>query len=528
MNLVELLRARASDRTDQPAIIEQRNGSDHALTFGDLWRQSGQAAAMLKHDGIDQGARVLFIAPMSANLYIWLIAVFRIGAAAMFVDPSAGRAHVARSLSRLAPDAFVGTWKAHLLRLAVAELARIPSKYCIGGWVPGASSCSNHRRFAPDETLCAVAESDTALITFTSGSTGAPKIIARSHQFLLAQHRVLEKALDLQAGTVDLTTLPIFLLANLASGLTSVIPAADLRKPGAIDARPVLAQIGRLGIDSSAASPALAERLCDAAQAAHPPELPLRKLFVGGGPVFPGLLERAQRLCRRGEVIAVYGSSEAEPIAHIAASEIGAEDYLAMRQGAGLLAGAPVEEIDMQILPDRWGTPIGPYTRNRFEQECLRDGTIGEIVVCGGHVVGGYLDGSGDAETKFDVDRHRWHRTGDLGRLDDSGRLWLLGRCTAKINDARGTLYPFAVECAARQARGVRNAAICHIDAKRVLVIEMTGKPDSPGELERGLAWAALDLILPLASIPLDARHNAKIDYPALQKLVQSRVKQQF
>jgi len=526
MNLVEQLRASAAARPDQAAIVETRAGIDNTMTFAELWQQSGQAAALLQGDGIGRGDRVLFLAPMSIDLYVWLIGVFRVGAAAMFVDPSAGRAHVARSLSRLAPGAFVGTWKAHLLRLVIRELARVPVKYCLGGWVPGASRCSKLQQVAPEEKLCAVAGSDTALITFTSGSTGAPKVIARSHQFLLAQHQVLEKTLDLQPGKIDLATLPIFLLANLASGLTSVIPDADLRKPGAIDGQPVLAQMTRLGVYSSASSPAFAQRLCDAADATTPAALPLRKLFVGGGPVFPAMLERAQRLIREGSVVAVYGSSEAEPIAHVSAAEISPADYLAMRQGAGLLAGHPVPEIDLRILPDQWGSPVGPYSRDTFTHESLGQGEVGEIVVCGGHVVGGYLDGLCDAETKFDVDRHRWHRTGDLGRLDEQGRLWLLGRCSAKIADSRGTLYPFAIECAARQNAALRGAAICEVAGLRVLVVEFADRMESTTELEKNLAWAKLDRILPVAQIPLDTRHNAKVDYPALLRLVESLLKE--
>ena len=53
-------------------------------------------------------------------------------------------------------------------------------------------------------------------------------------------------------------------------------------------------------------------------------------------------------------------------------------------------------------------------------------GEPGEIVVAGGHVLPGYLNGEGDVETKFEVDGARWHRTGDLGYLDGAGRLWLL------------------------------------------------------------------------------------------------------
>jgi acyl-CoA synthetase (AMP-forming)/AMP-acid ligase II len=330
--------------------------------------------------------------------------------------------------------------------------------------------------------------------------------VVRSHGFLLEQHRVLEHAISLRPGAIDLTTLPIFLLANLASGMTSVIPAGDLRRPGAVDAQPILAQAARLGVESCGSSPAFAERLCVAG------ELPsVRRFYVGGGPVFPNLIARLQQSLPRGEVIAVYGSTEAEPIAHIHASEIAPADYERMRGGGGLLAGRPIEEIELAIVPNRWGQPITSFER-------LAPGHVGEIVVTGGHVVRGYLHGRGDAETKFEANGARWHRTGDLGCLDEQGRLWLLGRCAVAIRDARGALYPFAVECAAQQVPGVRRAALVLAAGKRLLAYEAA--EEIP--LRQALAWAQLDEARRLPSIPLDARHNAKVDYPALERLLAS------
>src|SRR5690606_19153868 len=136
------------------------------------------------------------------------------------------------------------------------------------------------------------------------------------------------------------------------------------------------------------------------------------------------------------------------------------------------------------------------------------------------HVLPGYLHGAGDRETKFRVDGRIWHRTGDAGCLDERGRLWLLGRAQARLSDDRGTLYPFAVEAAACAVAGVRRSALVQVDGKRVLVIEPAAKApsDLPAIISRQLAWAHLDQVRPMKSIPVDKRHNAKIDYPALMQ----------
>jgi acyl-CoA synthetase (AMP-forming)/AMP-acid ligase II len=315
--------------------------------------------------------------------------------------------------------------------------------------------------------------------------------------------------------------LPIFVLANLASGVTSVLPDADLRSPGKIAAGPVLAQIRRHKIETTAASPAFLSRLLDECERAGTAIDSLSRIYLGGAPVFPGLLLKAKRFCPQAEITAVYGSTEAEPMAEIALSDISKEDFDGMEQGKGLLSGRPVSSISLRVIREQWGVPISALEAQTFEDLLLTNGEPGEIVVSGGHVLPGYLKGEGDTETKFEVGGTRWHRTGDLGYIDATGRLWLLGRCNGKIQDARGTLYPFAVECAAMQTIAIRRAALAAIDGRRVLAIEAEGAI-SPDVVLNSLAWAHLDQVVCLDHVPVDKRHNAKVDYVALTRKLRS------
>src|SRR5208282_3898869 len=130
-------------------------------------------------------------------------------------------------------------------------------------WFPGARRLDLRTNASSSREIVPLAAEAPALVTFTSGSTGQPKAAMRTHGFLLAQHRALETSLALRPGQLDLTTLPIFVLANLASGVTSVLPNADLRSPGTIIAGPVLAQIRRHKIETTASSPAFLSRLLD-------------------------------------------------------------------------------------------------------------------------------------------------------------------------------------------------------------------------------------------------------------------------
>lgn len=520
MNLAHTLQEQTRARPNAAAIVDTHCRRSRTTTFAELDLAAARAARLLVRHGLQAGDAVLVFHPMSAELYVALLALFRLRLVAMFLDP---RAHIEQCCALHQPRALIAGTKAHLLRLIVPALRRIPAKFVIGFPVPGAVRWSAADRLEPLDEIRACEPDTPALLTFTSGSTGQPKAAVRSHGFLLAQHRALVASLGLTAGDVDLATLPIVALANLGSGITSLIPDADLRYPGAVDPGPVVAQVLAHRATSSVASPAFFECLVRHASPRGLTLPSLTKLFTGGAPVFPRLLDQLQALAPSAEVVALYGSTEAEPIAHVSRREVGADDMQAMLAGKGLLAGTPVETIRLRILRDQWGQCAGPFTAAVFAAACRGPGEPGEIVVSGEHVLPGYLQGQSDEETKFRVDGTVWHRTGDAGYLDERGRLWLLGRCAARIHDARGDLYPFAAETAVYQDARVRRAAMVTHRGKRVLAVEFyEGQAGTDLDaLRAALAWTQVDEIRPCRRIPVDRRHNAKIDYPSLYRLLE-------
>lgn len=534
MNIANILLHQAEIRPQVPAIID---GRSRPYSFGELQLASSRAARMLRQAGLQPGDAVLVLQPMSAELYMALMGIFQVGAIGMFLDPSAGKEHIDRCCAIYPPQALIASSKAHLLRLISPALRQITLKFTIGFPVPGAIPWKQLQQQQADREIHPCTAATPALLTFTSGSTGKPKAAMRTHGFLLAQHRVLATSLKLTAGERDLTTLPIFLLANLASGMTSIIPNADLRKPGEINAAAVMNQIKTYQPTSTGASPAFLERIAAYCEQHHLQLPSFQKIFSGGAPVFPQLLERLQKLAPQAAVEAVYGSTEAEPIAHITLHEIkpdrppshsdtGKEKEITEKGKIGLLVGVPVPEIQLRIIPNQWEQPIAYLTKEEFIADCLGPGQIGEIVVSGEHVLPGYLHGEGDGETKFRVDGTHWHRTGDAGYIDERGRLWLMGRCSACIQDVRGTIYPFAVECVAHQYPVIRRAAFVSHEGKRILAVELQDKAAAQktlASLKESLHWAHIDAINLYKKIPVDRRHNAKIDYPALKQLLNKK-----
>lgn len=522
MNIVEVLKTQAGERPQSVALIEAQCKNNRSFTYSEIEKASSRAARLLSQAGLCAGDAVLVFQPMSADLYIALLAIFRLKLVAVFIDPSAGIKHIERCCKLIPPKALIATPKAHVLQLRIPALRRIPIKFSTRFRLPGTKSWDRWKQCPENGDIEPCEYNTPALITFTSGSTGEPKVAVRTHGFLLAQHRVLAKQLSLTHEDTVLCTLPIFVLSHLGSGIASLMPHADLRRPGFIDAGPVIRQIQTYKVTHIEASPAFFEpivRYCQTRQITLPG---LKKILTGGGPVFPRMLDQLQHLAPHAEIVAVYGSTEAEPIAQISGDAVGDIERHSMTCGKGLLAGEPIKDIHLRIIPDRWGASRAPLSRSQFDALCLPPGKVGEIVVTGDHVLSGYWKGQGNSETKFSVSEAIWHRTGDAGYLDKKGRLWLLGRCMARIEDQRGILYPFAVESAVSQYPNIRRSACVACKTRRTLAIE----PEHPvsskdmAALKAALSWAAIDRIVALKRIPVDPRHNAKLDYPALTGLL--------
>lgn len=447
MNLVEKL---TDQVPDQVAIIDQ----NRTITFGELNSRIQGGAQLLRRNGFKKGDHVLVLHPITIELYEILLSCFHAGLVVILVDPAKGSDFIKKCLAWLPPKAFIGSPKAQLLRLKYRGIRNAfstgPRLPFTRPWKPAKAS----------EAPTMVEPDSPALITFTSGSTGTPKGIVRSHGFLLAQDRTLGPSLNLQPGQTDLVTLPVFLLSNLAHGVTSVIADTDLTKPGFPDVTKILTQVNAYKITRCTASPAFFKKMPDEFFTS------LVEIYTGGAPVFPCLLSRFPK-----KFHAVYGSSEAEPISHFHGSDLSPEIREIIAQGGGLPAGKPVDQISLRIIDD-------------------------EILVTGAHVLKGYLDGRGDSTTKVEIDGEIWHRTGDAGRIDDQGNLWLLGRHGQKWQD----FYPLQIEAAIPQTCAFY---------KGTLFLE--------SNLKVNLPWAPIKKIRIIEKIPMDSRHNAKVDYEKLK-----------
>ncbi len=468
MSLLETFLATADAHAARAAIID---GRGQVTSFVALAQWSAELATAWRAKGIGKGDRVLMAVPLDAGLYAGLAALWRLGAVAVFPEPAMGLKGLRHAAATMKPKAYLSAGWLAGLRCAVPEL-----------W-------SVTRTLHPDDRAAGAAIVERldvdhpALISFTSGSTGAPKAISRSHGFLMAQHRAVSPMLATErADETDLVAFPVFVLVNLALGVTSVLPCWRVTAHDRADMRTLAAFATTHRVSRMLVPPSICERMTQSGVGVPGN---IRAIFTGGGPVFPDVLLRLAELSPRTAITAVYGSTEAEPIAHISVSEIAAADWAGMREGQGLIAGAPVPQVRLRLIDD-------------------------EITVTGEHVNTSYMDASRNAGTKLTLDGQIWHRTGDAGRLDAQGRLWLLGRLDGRV----GGLSPFCVETAARFWPGLERSALANVGGEAVLAVE--GDTRHLPDWARAGEKLGVARVVALEAIPLDARHRSKVDYTAL------------
>jgi acyl-coenzyme A synthetase/AMP-(fatty) acid ligase len=467
--IAEFLR-RCERHPGRNAIID---GRGVVLTFGELATRSARTAAAWRRGGLARGDHVLFALPLGLELYVALAALWRLGAIVVLPEPALGLSGLRHAARAAQPKAVLATGLYRALRIALPELWRIP--LVLNMDVAGAKE--DHFDPIPSDT--------PALISFTSGSTGKPKAMVRTHGVLAAQNACVAHFLAPDRDNiVDLVAFPVFVLATLALGTTAVLPAWNVRRHDEASPQVIARQVLELGIDRLLVPPAVCEAIVRGNGGFQ-----VGAILTGGGPVFPDLLHKLEDRFPDATLCAVYGSTEAEPIAHIFARDIRPGDWAAMAGGQGLLAGAPAADVQVKIHGQ-------------------------EIIVTGPHVNKGYLDPSQDRSTKLLADGEVWHRTGDGGRFDEDGRLWLLGRLDGRV----GGLFPFAVEAAARTWPGVVGAALCGTQRGAMLAVE--------GDVRHFALWRLKashlgDLnVAAVARIPLDRRHRSKVDYPALRAML--------
>jgi acyl-CoA synthetase (AMP-forming)/AMP-acid ligase II len=448
-----------------------------SLTFGQLAERAADRAAALRAAGVRPGDHVALV--MSSDLpfveMFWGLQL--IGGVPCSFNPDAPREAVTKRVGVVRPALVVTDDSAGEL-LSGPPLPRLPD----------------------------IGPEDLAFLQMTSGTTGAPRAAMVRQRNVIS---FLRETTHLVPGDVPVSWMPPWHDFGLVGFIISCVFAGagcHMLAPSISSIPDWLRTISRVG-GTVTGGPDFAYRL--ATRMVDPSDIDLSSLraaFNGGEPVRWSTIEHfEERFSALGVICPTYGLAEAT---------------------VGVTMHCPGEK---RVIDERGNVSCGSAICG-FEVRAGSDlDHPDEIVARGEPVFAGYLDAPDDTGQAL---RDGWLQTGDLGYLDETGQLYVLGRRASMLKRGGGVVAPRELEEAAQRVEGVRLAAATSVpDPKReeeliVVVVEAEQSPGGPGtNLARQVSRAVADRVgfapnrvqvVPPRSIP--RTENGKIRHQRLQR----------
>lgn len=497
------------DAIDFGALAARINGYEHGL-----------AAA-----GLRAAERVIMLVTPGADFLALSYAVMGRGAVPVFIDPGMGVDAVVACMREAEPSGFIGVPKAHLLRLKASELFGSLRFCVVAGRLPlfgatlfGATRLRDLLKTAggPPAPIPRQAD-DAALVAFTSGATGRPKGVIFTNRMLTEQLAVFRGQFGFRGGEQDLPLLPVFSLFTAALGVGSIFPPLDPSRPLSLVPKQIIRVMRDLGNQTSFGSPTLWTKLAEYCRQTGTSLPHLRRVFMAGAPVSQATIDLVQAACPQAESFTPYGATEALPVTFAATADL--RDYppvLAVSGEQGTPVGRAIDGLFLRVVRAVDGAIEAPLV------DCP-ERVIGEIVVSGGTVSHEYLSRpEATAAAKVREQGRVWHRMGDMGYLDGSGRLYFCGRRAHVVATPDQIFHSVPVENIFNNHPQVQRTALIGVNGLPALVVEPRLRSlDIATRRQLAAELRAIGAVDPVTatirrfyfhpSFPVDARHNAKI-----------------
>ncbi|MGW1027849.1 class I adenylate-forming enzyme family protein [Streptomyces sp. NPDC002577] len=472
---------------DRPHIAQ----GEKEVTFAGLRNAVAAKAEELSCTGLGRGDRVLLLGWNSPEWIINFWACVTVGAVPVLANAWWGRAELADSIALLD------------LKLVLADsrgAANLPVGTTSGRWE---CDMSAHSPLHPLPAEIEQEDEDApAVIVFTSGTSGRPKGVVLSHRSLLAGlhmllhiTRRLPQQVDESTGDAGLHTGPMFHIGGVQTLIRAITVGDTLVMPdGKFDPEEALRLVEEWGITRWSAVPTMVSRVLEHPDVHRRDLTSLRSITVGGAPVHAEFLDRLRAGLPGVEprVPTGYGLTENGGQATAASGRDTSE-----RPGT---SGRPLPCVELKILDSS-------------------DNEDGEILVRSPTQMISYF-----GVDESPIDAEGWLHTGDLGRVDDAGYLWITGRATDMIIRGGENIAPAAVEEALAGIPGVVESAVFgvpHPDLGEevmaaVVVEDGLTVEQLREELRPKLASFAVPSRWHLQHEPLPTNHSGKIDKKAL------------
>jgi olefin beta-lactone synthetase len=498
------------------------------ITFQKLDQDSDRIARGLREMGVTPGTRLALMVRPGIDFISLVLAIFKVGAVAILIDPGMGRRSLIRCLAEAKPQGFIAIPLAQAIRTLLP--GRFPESrfhVTVGRrWFwDGVTLEEIRNRSWQGSELAPMAPEDPAAIIFTTGSTGPPKGVLYCHGNFITQANEIRDFYGIRPGEIDVPCFPLFGLFNCVLGVTAVIPDMNPSRPAQVDPAKIIEAIEDWKANQTFGSPAVWNRVGQYCRQKGIRMPTVRRVLSSGAPVAADILE-CMKACihPEGEIYTPYGATEALPVASISSSEVLLETAAKTRRGEGVCVGCKFPSISWKVIR----IVDGPIPSIAGIQE-LPQGEIGELIVQGPVVTRQYVTRlQSNALGKIQDNGTVWHRMGDTGYLDGSDRFWFCGRVAHRVLTANGPMYPICCEAIFKEHPAIYRSALVGVGPanrqRPVIVLEPksgkmpAGRPLREALLEEMRQMAAgnaltseiKDFLLHPA-FPVDIRHNAKI-----------------
>jgi len=423
MMFLDRLREHCDQQPEKVAVefIDDQFAAGTVVTYGALEQTVRRTMAMLVAKGVQRGDRVALQLPKCLPFVYLHLAVMRLGAISLPLNPG----YPARELAYFLADAEAMLFFADATTQATVTplLADLPQlTACI------LLDCRDTRSFAAllegyaASNRPAPQEPDaTCLMIYTSGTTGRPKGAELTHGNLTANLDSLQEAWGWQADDLLLHVLPIFHVHGLVVALHGAFHAgATTIMHSKFDPVQTLATLAGRRCTVFMAVPTIHRRLVDAPNARNV-DLSHMRLLTSGSDRLPDDLFVQFGVTFGHTLLERYGMSET---IMLTSNPLHGE----RRVGS---VGAPLPGVEVRIVDPESGTPVA-------------DDVVGEVQVRGANVCKGYWRQPDKSAAAFAGDG--WFRTGDLGQRGADGYLTLKGRSKDLIISGGFNVYPPEVE----------------------------------------------------------------------------------
>lgn len=542
----------AREQPNALCVAEIRGGETVAsVTFGQLEETVEHLALGLREAGVRPGDRIGLLVEPGIDLTTAAYACWRAGAVLVVADAGLGLPAMGRALRGAGTDHVVGIPKA----ITALPALRVPGARFLAGEMPGAVrrmlgvQSSLRELIARGRDLAGRGErlgdlgalgrtgSSDAAVLFTSGATGPSKGVVYTVDQIRAQIGGFGHIYRLRPGDRLVAAFAPFALYGAALAVAGIVPDMQVTAPSTLTAAALADAIRAADATTVFASPAaLRNVLRTAADVDEAQRTALSRVGIvmsAGAPVPLTLLQELRSVFPIAEMHTPYGMTECLPVSDVTLTELEQIAESGETQ-EGVCVGVPLDGVSIAIAPlaREHGDRDGPLT--------TEPGVTGEICVRAAHMKDRYDQLWAVDHAAADHPRG-WHRSGDVGHLDDAGRLWVEGRRVHVVHTPRGPVTPVGIEQRVETSSQVGSAAVVGVGPAGVqqIVVVVTGGDEAAvteGESDprrvlagdeladevRALAGVPVAAVLVRAAMPVDIRHQSKIDRAELAAWAES------